>query len=456
MNINDTSLFVEDFNDDFGNIMDEIHEFYVFGRDYYLSLREQFTADLVRDFINNEQVIVEGAFTNTIKKIIDGIIKFIKTMWKKFIGLFTKASNNVIEKVNNDDKKPLIPDELKKAVEDKDKFMCIALITDAMLTGVLWYKDVKFKQSDAMLEYVKRKLPSVMEPYDGRELDMDKSHWDKDFLVKDRVRTSTNFSQERYDYHKKVILYVTSKPNWKKEKSKEKYSKPTWSKTYKTYDYMLLLSNKKVMEINNLCTTLYIYASKEVDNIEDDIIKLMIRYEPGIEPELQDDYANYDPSKHSDYMKRSHDQHSTEIVTRKFKVDNINDITQQDIRNFILDGEKKTELSVGYLNNCKDFLVKYVKDYTEKVKRNEKEINKVVDKLKNIKNSIEKNENALGRYNNQYAQNYFETNKNMQKIVIDFLKHVQSNIYDCMTFQSKCSQALLGIVNEGITFINNL
>ena len=449
--INDTPLLVEDFNDEFNNVMDEMYDFYIFGRDYYLSLREQFTADLVKDYVNSEQVILEGAFANTIKKIIDGIIKFIKTMWRKFIGLFTKASNNVIEKADNGDKKPLIPDELKKAVEDKDEIMCRVLISDAMLTGVLWYKDVKFKQSDAMLEYIKRKLPSVMEPYDGRELDMDKSHWDKDFLDRDRVSVSTNFSQERYDYHKKVILYVTSKTNWKKENKEGVIG----------YNYQDIITNFHWKKLEKLCDKLYTKGVTTTRNLDEDIEKILMDISDNEVVKflkLNGHDASDTPQKSAEFELGTKHNYVYEVLFT-FDVDNMSEISQSKIRDYIFDGEEKKKINIDkkYAEKSISDFKDIINDLEKRVKMHEKELNTTIKILEGLKSKISKDTKYLDKYKTgiEVGTKYYDSNVETQKVIINFLKQIQKNVNDCITFEAKVVQVKISVLNEGITFVKS-
>ena len=451
--VNDTPILVEDFNDEFSNIMDEMYDFYIFGRDYYLSLREQFTADLVKDYVNNEQVIMEGTFTNAIKKIIDGIIRFIKTMWRKFIGLFIKSSKNVIEKVDNVDKKPLIPDELKKAVDDKDVDMCRILISDVMLTGVLWHNDIKFKQSDAMLEYVKRKLPSVMEQYDGRELNMNKSDWDKHLLDTDRVSLVTNFSQERYDYHKKVILYVTSKPNWAKEKSK---------KTITGYNYLKIIQGKYWKDTINMCNDMYSLTIRKSKDIDMSIRRILTKWNvvhPNIgKSDLNNFFPEYeDPEKMSKVEGNNYKNPYAQILF-VLGADELNDISKTDIRDYIFRGEQQESLSIDkkYTSDTINIFKSEITNIEKNVKTHEKDLKDLISVLEKMKSNIEKDAKSLDQYKQDVNdKKYYDSDEKMQKIIINFLKSVQTHVNECITFEAKVVQTQISIINEGIAFIKS-
>ena len=443
---NDTPLLVEDFNDGFGDIMDEMYDFYIFGRDYYLSLREQFTADLVRDFINNEQVIVEGAFTNTIKKIIDGIIKFIKTMWRKFIGLFTKASKNVMSKVNSNDERPLIPDALKRAVEDKNIRRCEILIKDDMLLGVLIYNDVQFKHSDAMLEYCKRKIPSFIKPHDGRELDMDKSHWDKDLMSTEQVRIISNFSQERYDYLKKVMLYVTSKPNWAKEEIN----------IISGYDYPKIISDQYWRDVERMCTELYTNTFNISDHIYGYIHSIVAKHR-----ELEADELHVkviDPEKISKDkwldLKKCQDE-----ILFSFNADKMDNISKKDIREYLFIGSRHENITFNkkYIDDSVNSLKKCITSIEKSTKTHEKNLKDIINVLEKLKNGIEKDVKSLDNYkiHNTGGFSYHDSNEKMQKIIINFLKQVQKIVNESITFETKVVQVQLSIINEGIAFIKS-
>ena len=283
--INDTPLLVEDFNDEFNHVMDAMYDFYIFGRDYYLSLREQFTADLVKDYVNSEQVILEGTFTDTIKKIIDGIIKFIKTMWRKFIGLFTKSSKNIRNKIkSNNNQKDYNPG-------------------------------------------------------------------------KDEVPPDT---PEYKDY------------------------------TLNVYDYINIINNEQWLKTSKMTTDIIVYFKLEADDIGTDIHNIILKR---TSRPSKEDYS--DPIKNMENDIQKYHMEHVKKITDTFNVDDINNISTKDIRDYIFKNVKKSRVSkTHFVENYKD-LEDRLSETEKRVQKAEKSLNDLIDTLNRVKSNVEKNSKTL-------------------------------------------------------------
>ena len=436
---NDTPLLVEDFNDEFNNVMDEMYDFYIFGRDYYLSLREQFTADLIRDYVNNEQVIMEGTFTNTIKKIIDGIIKFIKTMWRKFIGLFTKASKNVIDKANNDDDGgSSISDHFKKAVKDKDKLLCKEFIKNSLIFG----RNNNFEKSDTMLQYAKSKIPSFMDSHNNEyhPINNNKKDWDDNYETSQLVALPENFSQERYDHIKKVILYTFSKPD-QKEENKE---------TITGYNYLKIIQGMRWKDVKKMCNNMYSSIIRKSKDIDMSIRRILTKWDlvyPNIE----------DPEKYSKDESNNYKNPYAEILF-VFGAKDINDISKTDIRDYIFRGEKQESLNINkkYTDDIINTFKSEINNIEKDVKTHEKDLKDIISVLEKMKNNIQKDVKSLDQYKQDANdKKYYDSDQKMQKIIINFLKQVQKIVNESITFEARVVQTQLSILNKGITFVKS-
>ena len=344
MSIENAEEYSMDFNDEFNNVMDEMYDFYIFGRDYYLSLREQFTADLIRDYVNDEQVILEGTFTDTIKKIIDGIIKFIKTMWRKFIGLFTKSSKN----------------------------------------------------------------------------------------IRNKIKSDANKNSER------------------RNDDAESSPENTANYTLNAYDYINIINNEQWLKTSKMIADIIVYFKLEADDIGTDIHNIILKR---TSRPSKEDYS--DPIKNMENDIQKYHMEHVKKITDTFNVDDINNISTKDIRDYIFKNVKKSRVSkTHFVENYKD-LEDGLNKTEKRVQKAEKSLNDLIDTLNRVKSNVEKNSKTLDVYKTGKNE-YHDSDERMQKLIIDFLKFVQKNANDSMTFCSKVIQVQLSIINEGITFINNL
>ena len=61
----------------------------------------------------------------------------------------------------------MISEEFRAAVSDNNRLRARVLLKDSLLS------DTTFKQFDEMLSYVKDKIPDIMLPFDGKNLEKD-------------------------------------------------------------------------------------------------------------------------------------------------------------------------------------------------------------------------------------------------------------------------------------------
>ena len=61
----------------------------------------------------------------------------------------------------------MISEEFRAAVSDNNRLRVRVLLKDSLLS------DPTFKQFDEMLSYVKDKIPDIMLPFDGKNLEKD-------------------------------------------------------------------------------------------------------------------------------------------------------------------------------------------------------------------------------------------------------------------------------------------
>lgn len=80
-------------NEEFIQIVDEFNNFYIDSLDYYRSINESITIDMMRDYIEQDGIVTESSIMNTVKNVVKKIIDFISTTWNKFTGIFKKGTD---------------------------------------------------------------------------------------------------------------------------------------------------------------------------------------------------------------------------------------------------------------------------------------------------------------------------------------------------------------------------
>lgn len=68
--------------------------------------------------------------------------------------------------------------------------------------------DMSFQTFDALLAQAKKVCPNIVVPYDGGELEEDRSKWDRNGMDMELVEIVNNFSEERIRHLKRVIRVV--------------------------------------------------------------------------------------------------------------------------------------------------------------------------------------------------------------------------------------------------------
>ncbi|NBH16525.1 hypothetical protein D3Z55_03320 [Clostridiaceae bacterium] len=96
----------------------------------------------------------------------------------------------------------MISEEFRAAVSDNNRLRARVLLKDSLLS------DTTFKQFDEMLSYVKDKIPDIMLPFDGKNLEKDSLKWNRELMNLELVKLVSNFSCERVDHLKAVISKV--------------------------------------------------------------------------------------------------------------------------------------------------------------------------------------------------------------------------------------------------------
>lgn len=81
------------FNDEFAQIMDEFNLFHIDTVDYFYSMNEQITLDMMNDYVITEGVVTEASIIDTVKNVVRRIIDFISTTWNKFTNIFKKGTD---------------------------------------------------------------------------------------------------------------------------------------------------------------------------------------------------------------------------------------------------------------------------------------------------------------------------------------------------------------------------
>lgn len=115
------------FNDEFAQIMDEFNLFHIDTVDYFYSMNEQITLDMMNDYVITEGVVTEASIIDTVKNVVRRFIDFISTTWNKFTNIFKKGtdttSQNCKKAIENIKEKQQSSEKSEKSSisSDKDK-----------------------------------------------------------------------------------------------------------------------------------------------------------------------------------------------------------------------------------------------------------------------------------------------------------------------------------------------
>lgn len=184
---------------------------------------------LVYEFNLSESIdIIKRKIKKAILSFIDKVNKFldkckdskVKTICKNILSkvknLLTKSDNikdkkdvkEVSEELNqyNEEFKKYyeVSDEFKKDVENNDLLGIRLLIKDSLL----W--DNSFDAADKMIKYAQSKGVNPFITEDGNYWSDEKpqNEWDKDYMNLKLVEIVNNFTEEHFNYLKRIIKYI--------------------------------------------------------------------------------------------------------------------------------------------------------------------------------------------------------------------------------------------------------
>lgn len=98
-----------------------------------------------------------------------------------------------------------ISSEFQENVQSGDLITVRSALTDYLII------DRTFKSFDDALSYSSKTL-SIIQEYDNKPFEEDRSKWNKDYLNKQKVALMINFSKERIDHIKNVVQAVLPDP----------------------------------------------------------------------------------------------------------------------------------------------------------------------------------------------------------------------------------------------------
>ena len=137
----------------------------------------------------------------------------------------------------------------------------------------------------------------------------------------------------------------------------------------------------------------------------------------------------------------------------------MSEISQSKIRDYIFDGEEKKKINIDkkYAEKSISDFKDIVNDLEKRVKMHEKELNTTIKILEGLKSKISKDAKYLDKYKTgiEVGTKYYDSNGETQKVIINFLKQIQKNVNDCITFEAKVVQVKISVLNEGITFVKS-
>ena len=105
----------------------------------------------------------------------------------------------------------MISNEFKENVNSRNVFTIRSALIDYLIM------DTSFKKFDEAIEYTKQQHIEILEPFSESEIDsieQNSDKWSNDYLNRQKCGLIDNFSQERIEHLKKVILKVfINEPN---------------------------------------------------------------------------------------------------------------------------------------------------------------------------------------------------------------------------------------------------
>lgn len=96
----------------------------------------------------------------------------------------------------------MLTSDFKAAISDKNIIRTKIMLKDSLII------DPTFVQFEEMLFYAKEHLPEILVPFDGEQLENNKTKWNKNVMNDEMTQLISNFSEERIDHLKKVIAEV--------------------------------------------------------------------------------------------------------------------------------------------------------------------------------------------------------------------------------------------------------
>ncbi|XOQ44976.1 MAG: Gly-zipper-Omp domain-containing protein [Clostridium sp.] len=94
-----------------------------------------------------------------------------------------------------------VEESIKNAVSNGDIKSIRIMMKNSLLV------DPTFAEFDEM-EKLARNVKGLYDPHDGREFQLDKAHWNDDYMNKLMVQVVNNFSHERIEHLKEVVRYL--------------------------------------------------------------------------------------------------------------------------------------------------------------------------------------------------------------------------------------------------------
>ena len=134
--------------------------------------------------------------------------------------------------------------------------------------------DPTFSQFNEMLAFAKRELPDLLQPYDDKFLESDRSKWNKDLMNEELVAIRNNFSEMRIEHLKKVIGVVFASEIKKAKEAASSKAKQQQQKTdqkaniRKTSFTQIADSSKKIEDIMHSIYKNKKYNSSDIEKLE--------------------------------------------------------------------------------------------------------------------------------------------------------------------------------------------
>ena len=105
----------------------------------------------------------------------------------------------------------------KKAVLDKDKIMVRIMLKDSMLI------DPSLNEFNEMILYAEKHIEDLYDVHDGEVLNQNPNDWNEDYLNEQKGNVVTNFSKERIELLRRIVIKLYASDNQTKVKANEKY-----------------------------------------------------------------------------------------------------------------------------------------------------------------------------------------------------------------------------------------